>query len=124
MKNHIIAFVALFTIGVTSTIACGSGMTSSGGGTPNNGGGSNRQQWSKKRMRHLREKMAEGERAQKTADRMDLVTGGNYPQRTAAYTRQRMINRFEWLALKRERKGLTANEMAEMQLLQRTLLSR
>jgi hypothetical protein len=82
-----------------------------------------RKVWVKKRVIHLKQKMKDDDKAQRTADNLDLMLG-NFPgSRSAAYRRQHMLDRFEFLALKKEAKGLTQKEYAEMQWLRQQLLS-
>lgn len=111
------------------------GMTS--GGPTHSGGGQNpgRQKWTKKRSKELKGKMKEYEKSQRTADTMDSVLDGidgnggriairegqnQLPRAIRVHKPQNaqeklyMFRRFEFLALKKERKGLSANEAAEM----------
>jgi hypothetical protein len=81
-----------------------------------------RRVWVRKRIIHLKQKMKDDDKAQRTADKMDLMLG-NFPTRSRTYTRQHMLDRFEFLALKREAKGLSQKEYAEMQMLRQQLLS-
>ncbi len=80
-----------------------------------------RQVWVKKRAIHLKQKMKDDDKAQRTADKLDIMLG-NFPSRPATYKRQHMLDRFEFLALKKELKGLTPKEYAEMQSLRQQLL--
>ena len=80
-----------------------------------------RRVWVKKRAIHLKQKMKDDDKAQRTADKLDVMLG-NFPSRSATYTRQHMLDRFEFLALKKELKGLTPKEYAEMQSLRQRLL--
>ena len=80
-----------------------------------------RRVWVRKRTIHLKQKMKDDDKAQRTADKLDIMLG-NFPTRSATYTRQHMLNRFEFLALKKEAKGLTPKEYAEMQSLRQQLL--
>ena len=77
--------------------------------------------WVKKRAIHLKQKMKDDDKAQRTADKLDIMLG-NFPSRSATYKRQHMLDRFEFLALKKELKGLTPKEYAEMQSLRQQLL--
>jgi hypothetical protein len=77
--------------------------------------------WVRKRVIHLKQKMKDDEKAQRTADKLDIMLG-NVPSRPATYKRQHMLDRFEFLALKKEAKGLTSKEYAEMQSLRQQLL--
>ena len=82
-----------------------------------------RRVWVKKRIVHLKQKMTDDNKAQRTADNIDLMLG-NFPgPRSPTYTRQHMLDRFEFLALKKEAKGLTQKEYVEMQWLRQKLLS-
>jgi hypothetical protein len=80
-----------------------------------------RQVWVKKRVIYLKQKMKDDNKAQRTADGIDIMLG-NFPSRSATYKRQHMLDRFEFLALKKEAKGLTPKEYAEMQSLRQQLL--
>lgn len=80
-----------------------------------------RRVWVKKRAIHLKQKMKDDDKAQRTADKLDIMLG-NFPSRPATYKRQHMLDRFEFLALKKELKGLTPKEYAEMQSLRQQLL--
>jgi hypothetical protein len=80
-----------------------------------------RQVWVKKRAIHLKQKMKDDDKAQRTADKLDIMLG-NFPTRSPIYKRQHMLDRFEFLALKKELKGLTPKEYAEMQSLRQQLL--
>ena len=80
-----------------------------------------RRVWVKKRAIHLKQKMKDDDKAQRTADKLDIMLG-NFPTRSAIYKRQHMLDRFEFLALKKELKGLTPKEYAEMQSLRQQLL--
>ena len=55
-------------------------------------------------------------KAQRTADNIDLMLG-NFPGPDRPIRRQHMLDRFEFLALKKEAKGLTQKEYSEMQWL-------
>jgi len=77
--------------------------------------------WVRKRVIHLKQKMKDDDKAQRTADKLDIMLG-NVPSRPATYRRQHMLDRFEFLALKKEAKGLTSKEYAEMQSLRQQLL--
>jgi hypothetical protein len=81
-----------------------------------------RRVWVKKRVIHLKQKMHDDDKAQRAADKIDIMLG-NFPTRSPIYTRQHMLDRFEFLALKREAKGLTQKEYSEMQWLRQQLLS-
>jgi hypothetical protein len=65
--------------------------------------------------------MKDDDKAQRTADNLDIMLG-NFPSRSVTYKRQHRLNRFEFLALKKEAKGLTPKEHAEMQWLRQQLL--
>ena len=80
-----------------------------------------RRVWVRKRTIHLKQKMKDDDKAQRTADKLDIMLG-NVPSRPATYKRQHMLDRFEFLALKKEAKGLTSKEYAEMQSLRQRLL--
>jgi hypothetical protein len=80
-----------------------------------------RRVWVKKRVIYLKQKMKDDNKAQRTADGIDIMLG-NFPSRSATYKRQHMLDRFEFLALKKEAKGLTPKEYAEMQSLRQQLL--
>jgi hypothetical protein len=80
-----------------------------------------RRVWVRKRTIHLKQKMKDDDKAQRTADKLDIMLG-NFPTRSATYKRQHMLDRFEFLALKKEAKGLTPKEYAEMQSLRQQLL--
>jgi hypothetical protein len=80
-----------------------------------------RRVWVRKRTIHLKQKMKDDDKAQRTADKLDIMLG-NFPTRPATYKRQHMLDRFEFLALKKEAKGLTPKEYAEMQSLRQQLL--
>ena len=80
-----------------------------------------RRVWVKKRAIHLKQKIKDDDKAQRTADKLDIMLG-NFPSRSATYKRQHMLDRFEFLALKKELKGLTPKEYAEMQSLRQQLL--
>ena len=80
-----------------------------------------RRVWVRKRAIYLKQKIKDDDKAQRTADRLDLMLG-NSPSRPATYKRQHMLDRFEFLALKQELKGLTPKEYAEMQSLRHQLL--
>lgn len=80
-----------------------------------------RRVWVRKRVIHLKQKMKDDDKAQRTADKLDIMLG-NFPTRPAAYKRQHMLDRFEFLALKKEAKGLTPKEYGEMQSLRQQLL--
>jgi hypothetical protein len=80
-----------------------------------------RRVWVKKRAIHLKQKMKDDDKAQRTADKLDIMLG-NFPSRSAIYKRQHMLDRFEFLALKKELKGLTPKEYAEMQSLRQQFL--
>jgi uncharacterized protein (DUF305 family) len=82
-----------------------------------------RRVWVKKRVVHLKQKMKDDAKAQRTADNIDMMLGHFPGSRSPAYTRQHMLDRFEFLALKKEAKGLTQKEYAEMQWLRQQLLS-
>src|ERR1700720_2989977 len=68
-----------------------------------------RRVWVRKRVIHLKQKMHDDDKAQRTADKLDFMLG-NFPTRSTTYTRQHMLDRFEFLALKKEAKGLTQKE--------------
>ena len=102
----------------TATTNSAPGRTTTTTVTVNKG----RQVWVRKRVVHLKQKMKDDDKAQRTADKLDIMLG-NFPTQSAAYNRQHMLDRFEFLALKREAKGLTQKEYAEMQLLRQQLLS-
>jgi hypothetical protein len=80
-----------------------------------------RKVWVRKRIIHLKQKMKDDDKAQRTADKLDIMLG-NFPTRPATYKRQHMLDRFEFLAIKKEAKGLTPKEYAEMQSLRQQLL--
>ena len=80
-----------------------------------------RQVFVRKRIIHLKQKMKDDDKAQRTADKLDIMLG-NFPTRPATYKRQHMLDRFEFLALKKEAKGLTPKEDAEIQWLRQQLL--
>jgi len=84
-------------------------------------GNRSRHVWVRKRIIHLKQKMKDDDKAQRTADKLDIMLG-NFPTRPATYKRQHMLDRFEFLALKKEAKGLTPKEDAEMQWLRQQLL--
>jgi hypothetical protein len=122
MKPLALAIALLITLPALPALANDPSMQSSSSTTTTTSTGTTgRQHWVKQRMHHLKSQMAEDEKAQKTADKMDYFIG-KYPERSATYTRQRMISRFEYLALKSERRGLTANEAYEMRMLQASLM--
>jgi hypothetical protein len=124
MKLRTVLIIGLTILFASPSPACG---PSNGSGTsvqPNSGQAMTpRRQWIRKRLRHLKNKRGEEERMQRGLDGVDL-SQGHYPGRSSAYTRQRMIDRYEFLALKAERGRATPSEMAEMKLLQNTLLGR
>jgi hypothetical protein len=103
----------------TATTSAPSRTTTTTTVTANTG----RRVWVKKRVIHLKQKMHDDDKAQRTADNIDLMLG-NFPgARSPTYTRQHKLDRFEFLALKKEAKGLTQKEYAEMQWLRQQLLS-
>ena len=105
--------------GTTTTKSAANRTTTTTTVTANTG----RRVWVKKRTIHLKQKMTDDSKAQRTADNIDLMLG-NFPgPRSPAYTRQHMLDRFEFLALKNEAKGLTQKEYSEMQWLRHQLLS-
>ena len=130
MKLCCLLVVMLIVI-VRPTFACGPGMNGSGGGTMTNNTGrpSNmspgREQWTRKRIKHLRGQMDDYKKAQRTADGLGYATGEYVPQmhRNPAEQRQYYINRYEFLALKRERGKASQKDIAEMRALQHYLLS-
>jgi uncharacterized protein (DUF924 family) len=81
-----------------------------------------RKVWVRKRVIHLKQKMHDDDKAQRAADKIDIMLG-NFPTRSPIYTRQHILDRFEFLALKKEAKGLTQKEYSEMQWLRQQLLS-
>ena len=90
-------------------------VTSGGGGqrTP-------REKWVRHRMGDLKETNSEYKKSQNIANLGDLALGTNTYQSSAAY-RQHLVNRFEFLALKREKGRATQGDVAEMNLILRTL---
>jgi|KBSMisStaDraftv2_1062788.scaffolds.fasta_scaffold119581_2 Ni/Co efflux regulator RcnB len=131
MKIRTALVVFAVAIFVTPAIACGPMGGSTGGTTmTNNTGGrqmsQGRDQWSKKRIKHLRRQMDDYKKAQRTADGLGYATGEYVPQmhRNPAEQRQYYINRYEFLALKAERGKATQKDIAEMRALQHYLLGR
>ena len=103
--------------GTTTTNVAPNRTTTTATVTTNHG----RRVWVKKRAIHLKQKMKDDDKAQRTADKLDVMLG-NFPTRSVTYKRQHMLDRFEFLALKKELKGLTPKEYAEMQSLRQQLL--
>jgi hypothetical protein len=130
MKFQTVLIIGLTILFASPSPACGPSngqpMSNSSGSSAQSNSGqpmTPRRQWIRKRLRHLKNKRGEEERMQRGLDGVDL-SQGHYPGRSSAYTRQRMIDRYEFLALKAERGRATASDLAEMKLLQNTLLSR
>jgi hypothetical protein len=69
--------------------------------------------------------MDDYKKAQRTADGLGYATGEYLPQmhRNSAEQRHHYINRYEFLALKRERGKATQKDVAEMRALQHYLLN-
>ena len=82
-----------------------------------------REKYTRKRVIVLKQQMHDYGKAQKVADKLDLMLG-RFPTRSPEAERRYMINRFEYLALKAERGRATRADLAEMQQLQHTLLGR
>jgi hypothetical protein len=103
-------------------------MTNGGGTTTNNGGGRQmspgRDQWTRRRIKHLRRQMDDYKKAQRASDNLGYATGEYVPQihRNPAEYRQHLINRYEFLALKAERGKATSNDIAEMHAIKHRLL--
>jgi Ni/Co efflux regulator RcnB len=101
--------------------------TNNGGGTQMNGGSQNnpgRVRWTRKRIKHLRQRIDDYKKAERASDNLGYATGEWVPQmhRNQAERRQYLINRYEFLALKAERGRATAKDIAEMRALQNSLL--
>ncbi|SRR6266542_3336508 len=79
--------------------------------------------YTRRRIIELRQQIREYEKAQKTADKMDLLLG-RYSNPSPAVERRYLINRFEFLALKAERGRATRADLDELRQLQHTLLGR
>lgn len=84
-----------------------------------------RQQWTKKRIKHLKQQMSDHKKARQWSDNLGYATGEYVPQlhRNAAEQRKHLINLYEFLALKAERGKATAKDIAQMRALQQYLLS-
>ena len=142
MKFSRLAVSVLAVIIAMPAFACGPGgsMGSSGNKPPKTG----RQKWVGHRIRILKNQMRPHEDAQRTADRLGEILDGadgkagdiaatearnqmprallvRQPQ--SAEEKKYMFNRFEYLALKKERKGLSAGEAAEMFALKHVLVN-
>ncbi|MEP7016130.1 MAG: hypothetical protein ABI925_11875 [Verrucomicrobiota bacterium] len=124
MKIRVVLIVSLAALIALPAIACGP----SGGSSQNTGHSMSpgRKQWTKKRMKHLKQQMSDYNSAQKWSDGLGYATGEWVPQmhRNSAEHRRYMINRYEFLALKAEHGRASANDIAEMRGLQAALLSR
>ena len=104
--------------------------TSTSSGRPMSPG---RKNWTKKRVKHLKQEMNTYKSAERTSKGIDRMLGAadNNPNavffpsgQSAAEHRRYMINRFEYLAIKAEHGRASAKEIAEMQALQGALLGR
>jgi hypothetical protein len=82
-----------------------------------------RERASRKRIRVVKQQLREYQKAQNTADIMDLMQGNPFPAEPSREAQRRhLINKFEYLALKAELGHATTAEVMEMRRLQHTLL--
>lgn len=82
-----------------------------------------RKQYTRKRILVLKQQTAEYKRAQRTADKLDIMLG-QYSNPSQELERRYLINRFELLALKAELGRATRDELKELRQLQYKLLGR
>lgn len=80
-----------------------------------------RQRYTKQRILVLKQQMGEYKKAQRTADKLDLMLG-HYSNPSREAQRRYLINRFEFLALKAERGRATRDDLNELRQLQQMLL--
>lgn len=138
----VVLFLAL-TMATPDAFPCGGSSGGGGGGKEkHHGQNPGRQKWTRKRIKELKGKMKDYEKGQRTADQMDsfldgidghggriaVREGSNQVPRALrvrkpqnAQERLYMFRRFEFLALKKERKGLSMGETVEMHALRSVL---
>ena len=130
MKRLLIA-VSLFAILGPTTDSFGNDPSMAGPTTANQGSSQGkstinrrgRRKFVKRRMKQLDQMRKDHKQGQLLADFHDAATGAG-TTRNLRNERQAMIHRFEYLALKKEHKGLSYAEQAEMRALMFGLLGR
>jgi hypothetical protein len=131
MKRLTIAVVAIAIISSPSLFANGPMPADNNSSTSNSNMSPGREQWTRRRIKHLKHEMDEHRKADQTARNIDRILGGAdenvgrvmFPQGASSAARRRyMINRYEFLALKAERGNASAKDIAEMRALRAALL--